>query len=43
MWALPSLSTMQFGQDKRAKEGREERPDSYSGELDGVCIMGEIV
>jgi len=43
MCALPSLSTKQFGEDKRAKEGRKERPGSHGGELGGVCIVGEIL
>jgi hypothetical protein len=43
VWALPSWSTKQFGEDKQAKDGRKERPGSYSGQLGGVCIVGEIL
>jgi hypothetical protein len=43
MCTLRSLSTKQFGEDTRAKEGRNERPGSHGEELGGVCIMGEIL
>jgi len=43
MCELSSLSTKQFGEDNRAKEGCTEHPGYHGEELGGVCIVGDIL
>jgi len=43
MWALPSMSTKQFGEDTRTKEDQKEPPSSHGGEFGGVCSGGGIL